>query len=340
MPTRAATITTTVPAGSVGRRHHRGGHRHYPWPDPDDPGITRGLKAQVEHWRSTTDCALVLNLHSPFIHQTQYLRGLRGLVHGPRRATARIAEALFDACMEVRMGYARNILKAVGRDVGHRRDAPTTWAPSRRCSSRRGTYRKLIKPRQKKYFDVIHSMTDAPLLLHSCGSVYAVLNDLVEIGVQILNPVQTHAANMDPAETEAAFRRPARLLGRGGHPARAAIRIGRTMCGPTSPHLAETLGAGGGWVLCPSHDIQPEVPPQNILAMYRGGAEITRLGLSPAIAVPVSVADLRGRPGTNRLAGAISPDEVAHKGLCYVKYGHYSPAIRITILPKPASDAM
>jgi uroporphyrinogen decarboxylase len=40
--------------------------------------------------------------------------------------------------------------------------------------------------------------------------------------------------------------------------------------------LAETLGAGGGWVLCPSHDIQPEVPPENILAMYQGGAEITR----------------------------------------------------------------
>ena len=48
---------------------------NYPWPDPDDPGIFRGLKQQVEHWRSTTDCAVVLNLPSPFVYQTQLLRG-------------------------------------------------------------------------------------------------------------------------------------------------------------------------------------------------------------------------------------------------------------------------
>jgi uroporphyrinogen decarboxylase len=109
-----------------------------------------------------------------------------------------LLKALFDACMEVRMGYARNILREVGRDA----DIVVTaddMGTQQALQFSPTTYRKLFKPRQRKYFDLIHNLTDAPPLLHSCGSVYSILNGLVDIGVQILNPVQTHAANMDRA---------------------------------------------------------------------------------------------------------------------------------------------
>ena len=115
------------------------------------------------------------------------------------------------------------------------------------------------------------------MLLHSCGSVYSVLNDLIEIGVQILNPVQTRAANMDPVTLKKEFGD--RLAFWGGVDIQEVLPFG-------SPddvradvtHLFETLGDGGGWVLCPSHDIQPEVPPQNIVTLYGDSPTITRYG--------------------------------------------------------------
>ena len=246
---------------------------NYPWPNPDDPGITRELKRQVKHWRSTTDCALVLNLHSPFVHQTQYLRGFEDW-YTDLAGNTKIAQALFDACMEVRMGYARNILREVGSDVDIVVTADDMGTQQSLQFSPR-TYRQLFKPRQARYFDLIRSMTDASLLFHSCGSVYPILNDLIEIGVQILNPVQTRAADMDPVTLKREFGD--RLAFWGGIDIQQVLPFG-------SPddvradvtHLFETLGAGGGWVLCPSHDIQPEVPPGNIVTLYKDSPAITR----------------------------------------------------------------
>jgi len=59
-------------------------------------------------------------------------------------------------------------------------------------------YRRLIKPRQARAFRFIHDRTPAPLMYHTCGSVYAIMDDLIEIGVDALNPVQTDAAYMEP----------------------------------------------------------------------------------------------------------------------------------------------
>ncbi len=137
------------------------------------------------------------------------------------------------------------------------------------------TYRKLFKPRHKKYFDFIRSKSDAPLMMHTCGSVSAILNDLIEIGVQILNPVQTRALDMAPVYLKKTFGD--RIAFWGGVDIQTVLPFG-------SPedvrnevkYLFETLGEGGGWVLCPSHNIQPEVPPQNIVAMYKGGMELGR----------------------------------------------------------------
>ena len=136
------------------------------------------------------------------------------------------------------------------------------------------TYRKIIKPRQKKYYDLIHSLTDAPLMLHSCGSLYEILPDLVEIGVQILNPVQLRAADMEPKRLKADSGR-TWFLGRHGHPGAAALWNAEQVADEVK-RLFDILGKDGGWVLGPSHNIQPEVPPQNIIAMYRAGREVAR----------------------------------------------------------------
>jgi uroporphyrinogen decarboxylase len=245
---------------------------NYPWPEPD-PSVAAGLKKQVQHLRETTDCALVLNLPSAFVHQSQYMRGFEDWFTD-LAAAPKMTEAMFDACVEVKTNFARVILDAVGRDVDILLTSDDMGTQKSLMFSPR-MYREMFKPRHKKFFDFIRSKSDAPLMMHSCGSISAILDDLIEIGVQILNPVQTRAEGMDPAYLKKEFGD--RIAFWGGMDIQDVLPFG-------SPedvrnevkHLFETLGEGGGWVLCPSHNIQPEVPPENIVAMYEAGAEVAR----------------------------------------------------------------
>jgi len=246
---------------------------NYPWPDPHDPGLTRGLKEQVERLKATTDCALVARVPAPFIHQSQYMRGFEDW-YMDLAADPKLAGALFDAILDVRLAQATRILDIVGPHI----DVVMTgddMGTQNGLQFSPATYRKLIKPRQKKFFDLVHSKTSAKMLLHSCGSVYSIINDLIEIGVDILNPVQRRAANMDPAKLKAEFGD--RLVFWGGVDIQQVMPFG-------SPddvraevkYLFETLGVGGGWVLSCAHNIQPEVPPQNIVTLFKDAPTLTR----------------------------------------------------------------
>lgn len=242
----------------------------YPWPDPEDPGIVDGMTDRAETLRAQTDCALVLNLPSMFVHQSQYMRGFEDW-YIDLAAQPSLSEALFDAILELRMGYARRILEAAATaadiimtadDLGTQK--ALQFSPE--------IFRRYFKPRMAKYIEMIREYTDAPILLHTCGSVYEIIEDLIDIGVNILNPVQTHAANMAPKLLKKEFGK--RIAFWGAVDIQQVLPFG-------SPEevkkevleLFQTLGRGGGWVLGPSHNIQPEVPPENIVSMYHTGVE-------------------------------------------------------------------
>ena len=104
-----------------------------------------------------------------------------------------------------------------------------------------------------------------------------IVESLIEIGVQILNPVQTRARDMDPVFLKKEFGD--RIAFWGGVDIQTVLPFGSPEdVRDEVKYLFETLGEGGGWVLCPSHNIQPEVPPENIVAMYEAGAEVGRYG--------------------------------------------------------------
>jgi uroporphyrinogen decarboxylase len=116
-----------------------------------------------------------------------------------------------------------------------------------------------------KYFDFVHSCTDAKIFYHSCGNITGLLDDLIEIGVDIINPVQVSAMG-DTAALKARFRDRIVFWGAidtqhvlpNGTPEQVETEVHRVMC---------DLGPGGGLVVGPVHNIQPDVPPQNIIAM-------------------------------------------------------------------------
>jgi uroporphyrinogen decarboxylase len=134
-------------------------------------------------------------------------------------------------------------------------------------------YRKRIKPFQRRLFSHLKSVSGLPLLLHSCGSVRWAIPDLIEVGIDALNPVQVSAAGMDSAALKRDFGRDITFWG-GGCDTQHVLNRG------TPDEVREEvkrrigdLAPGGGFVFCQVHNIQPDVPPENIVAMLDAAAD-------------------------------------------------------------------
>lgn len=129
-------------------------------------------------------------------------------------------------------------------------------------------YRSLIQPYHRELYGLVHARTRARVFLHSCGAVYDLIPDLIGAGVDILNPVQTSAAKMDPERLKREFGD--RLVFWGG-----GCDVQRTLPRATPEEVAaevrwrlSVFASGGGYVFAPIHDLQHDIPPENIVAMY------------------------------------------------------------------------
>lgn len=129
------------------------------------------------------------------------------------------------------------------------------------------TWRKLIKPRLKELFDFLHSKSSAKLFLHSCGSVREVIPDLIEIGLDVLNPLQVSAAGMDSAELKQEFGKDLVFWGGGVDTQRVLPRGSPGDVHAEVRRRLEDFMPGGGFVFNPVHNIQGDVPTENLMAM-------------------------------------------------------------------------
>ena len=129
-------------------------------------------------------------------------------------------------------------------------------------------YRKYIKPVQKKLYEFIHKKTSAKLFLHSCGYIVPIIDDLIEIGVDILNPVQINVKNMDPKELKEEYGDDITFWGGGADTRNVINRKNPKEVEKHVQELLEIFSPGGGFVWSTIHNILPDVPPQNIVAMF------------------------------------------------------------------------
>jgi uroporphyrinogen-III decarboxylase len=130
------------------------------------------------------------------------------------------------------------------------------------------TYRRLFKPFHVKVNEWIHAHTKWKSFIHSCGSIWRLLDDIVDAGFDCLNPVQTSAADMDPAALKAKYGDRVTFWGGG-------IDTQRTLPFGTPDEVREmvrrrmaTFGSGGGFVFNTVHNVQAGVPLENLLALY------------------------------------------------------------------------
>ena len=250
----------------------------YAWPDPLNPGRYRGLREKARQLHRETDYAVVLDVNCAFFLRCCELRGWENF-YTDLVADVPFAEALMDRYLEIRLAMAERALEEVGDNVD------VVMVTSDDLGMTEGTlvspamYRALIKPRQRRTFDAIRARTDAPLYYHTDGAVYSLLPDLVEIGVQVLNPVEVRAAGMgDTARLKREFGDKLAFWG--------AVDTHHVLPRGTVAEVRDEvrrrisdLGPGGGYVVSPVHNIQPDVPPANVVAMYDAAYELGRYPL-------------------------------------------------------------
>lgn len=235
------------------------------WPFEDSGVAVTGLRERTEQIQRDGDCAVVLNLPNGSFAQSQRIRGfsefLEDLLVNPR-----FAEALLERVTDALCRLAGAALDQVGDlvdVVAFLDDLGTQTGPMLRPE----LYRRLVKPLHARFVETLRAKTRASVLMHSDGAIRELLGDLIDIGVQGINPVQVSAVGMEPRGLKDDFGN--HLVFWGGIDTHHVLPRG------TPDDVAEDvrgrisdLGRGGGYVLASVHHFMADVPPQNIVAMF------------------------------------------------------------------------
>jgi len=247
---------------------------HSPWDHAGDPEFWDTLRAKALELRRTSDRALMIVIGCNLFEWGTFLRRmdnfLMDLVSEPDKV-----EALLDALMERHMAVLSKACEAVGDVADVIRfgdDLGTNGGPFMSPD----TYRKLFKPRHKILCDYVHKHSGMKTFLHSCGSIRALLPDLIEAGYDVINPVQTTCLGMDAVGLKADFGKDICFWG-GGCDTRTVLPHATVQ--EVKDHVKqrlEILTPGGGFVFNTVHNILPDVPPQNIVAMFEAIEEFSR----------------------------------------------------------------
>lgn len=130
----------------------------------------------------------------------------------------------------------------------------------------RETFDRFIGPPIRALAELAHR-EGVKFMFHSCGAVRGLIPELIELGVDILNPIQPAAVGMEPEALKRDFG--SRLCFHGGIDIQYLLPLEiPDVVRRETRRRVETLGAGGGYILSPSHNLQQDIPTANILAMY------------------------------------------------------------------------
>ena len=235
-------------------------------PPPISPEELEYLRRRAEYLHAHTDKALFGWFNGSIFETGQYLSGfdtffmrLAGEPEFSRRLLERLTEAVI-ADLKLYLEAVGEYIQVIGfgDDLGFQNGPQIDPR----------LFRSLVKPLLKEIYTTAHALSSAKVFLHSCGSVYEFIEDFIEIGVDILNPVQTSAARMDVQTLKERFGERIVFWGGGADvqdvlPRATAEEVRRDV-----RHRIEVMQPGGGFVFAPIHNLQADIPPQNITAMY------------------------------------------------------------------------
>jgi uroporphyrinogen decarboxylase len=242
------------------------GFKSYPLPNPLDDGRFDNLRSQAEAAVATGKavalagpCAGISEVYSWLRGYEQYFMDL-AINH-------EYVACMLDRLVEFKCAYWERALREIGDLVDVVIEADDLASQNALLMSPK-TYRGLIKPHHKRLFSFIKDQASVKVFYHSCGAIRPLISDLIDTGIDILNPVQVSAKDMDLRELKREFGQDLVFWGGG-------VDTQSVLCGGTPEQVREdvkrnieALAPGGGFVFAAVHDIQADVPPENIIAMW------------------------------------------------------------------------
>ena len=245
--------------------------RGYPFPKGDDPTRFEGLRERALALRRDTPYAVVSGISGVVYEICWYMRGLENLFID-MMTQPDILEAIIDRTLRFWLDWFRLFLDEAGDVVDVIMIGDDLTGQSGPLFSPK-IYRSIIKPRQKELVRYIKSRTRAKIWYHTCGSVLEYLGDLVDNGIDILNPVQLSAKGMDPVRLKKEFGKTLTFWG-GGIDSQHVLP--RATPKVVREHVRRNIKAfkpGGGYVFNSVHNIQADVPPENVVALFDAACE-------------------------------------------------------------------
>ena len=250
----------------------------YHWPQPDPQSYNRILAEQARALYQNTDYALVGSavIGGGIFEQPSRTMGLQNFFMA-LVAEPKFADRLMERITDIYIESCNNYLDELGQYL----QVFTFWDDV--CGQdgwliRPDLYRKMIKPKQRRLVEAIKKKTDARLFYHSCGATFDLIPDLIDLGFDILNPVQVSAKGMDTRRLKETFGKDIVFWGGGvdtqrvlpfGKPAEVVDEVKRRI---------DDLAPGGGFIFAAVHNVQAFVPPQNIVAAFDTALEYGRYG--------------------------------------------------------------
>jgi uroporphyrinogen decarboxylase len=249
------------------------------WPDPETERSVEGLGRLARALDDAGYAVCCLNPGSGGVFETAFSRRGFDKFMEDMYFRPKLAHALLNKATQLQITMYDMLLDEVGDYcviVGTADDLAGQITPFLSLEK----YRTFIKPYQKRLYDFIHSKTHARLYLHSCGNIEMFVNDLIEIGVDILNPVQPECPDMDLKVLKQKYGD--RLTFCGGIGSQHILSHGsRAEVEAEVKRAISAAAVGGGYIVAPGHYIQPEVSPENVCAMYDAVIEHGQYPIKP-----------------------------------------------------------
>ncbi len=247
--------------------------RAFKWPDTGDPRRIAGLGELASAYHARGQAVMIKGVMAGVFEMAQRVRGMEALLMDMASDEA-LACALFDKMVELKLAFWEMALPQLADMIDVISEADDYGTQASQLISPR-MFRKLIKPRLKVLTGRIKQLAPkARLFYHSCGNVRPLLPDFIELGIDILNPVHIRAAGMEPVALKRDFGKDMTFWGGGvdtqgvlpnGTPQEVKDDVRRNV---------EALAPGGGFVFNTVHNIQADVPPENIVAMWEALREL------------------------------------------------------------------
>ena len=243
-----------------------GGFGFTPWDWSGQKDFWKLLRKKTLDLKNKTDKALLLGIGCNLFEWGTFIRRMDNFLTDLFLEPSNV-DSFLDALMESHMSTLAKTCEAVGDVVDIIKfgdDLGTNNGPFFSAE----TYNEFFKPRHKMLCDYVKANSSMRTMLHCCGGIYELIPELIEAGFEILNPVQINAVNMEPERLKHEFGNDITFWG-GGCDTRSILN--RATPQEVKKHVLknlETFSNGGGYVFNTIHNIMPDVPPENLIAMF------------------------------------------------------------------------